>query len=231
MISQFKRTPLLFKSILAVVMAVYSVTSMATAASKPIPPDTLINNLFNEVNTRLKQDKDKIAADKGYLVTIGEDVLVPYISFQTMAKQILGKNWRKITPDQRERYTQAFKQRVSSSIVAQYDPGKEYDLKVTGFRTNDANDRAIVNSEVTERDTGKKYQISYKLYLDRKTDHWMVYDVAVEGVSVLQSFKTASAEDFRRNGIEYMINELKRAPDKKDSTSTASGQQAQSAAN
>jgi len=144
-----------------------------------------------------------------------------------MAKQILGKNWRKITPDQRERYTQAFKQRVSSSIVAQYDPGKEYDLKVTGFRTNDADDRAIVNSEVTERDTGKKYQISYKLYLDRKTDHWMVYDVAVEGVSVLQSFKTASAEDFRRNGIEYMINELKKSPNSKDAPASNSAQQTQ----
>ncbi len=173
-----------------------------------IPPDQLITNLFNEVNERIQKDQDRIAADKKHLVVIGEEVLVPYVSFETMAKQILGKNWRKITADQKKRYTTAFKERVSSSIVAQYDPSKQYQLVITGQRKNEQGDRAMVNSDVTEKQSGKKYQISYKLYVDNKTKQWQVYDVAVDGISVLQSFKTASAEDFRRNGIEYMIAQL-----------------------
>lgn len=193
----------------------------AEASKAAVAPDQLITNLFNQVNARIKQDKAKIEADKTYLVTIGDEVLVPYVSFETMAKQILGKNWRKITPDQRKRYTAAFKERVSSSIINQYDPNKEYDLDVTGFRTNDAGDRAAVNSVVTERQNGKRYQISYMLYIDRKTGNWQVYDVSVEGVSVLQSFKTASAEDFKRNGIEYMIAQLENS-----ATETAGSQNA-----
>ena len=101
---------------------------------------------------------------------------------------------------------------MSTSIVNQYDPAKKYDLKVTSSRQNEAGDRAAVNSEVFERLTGKKYLISYKLFLEKKTGRWQVYDVAVEGVSVLQSFKTASAEDFKRNGIEYMIAQLHNGP-------------------
>lgn len=178
-----------------------------------IPPDQLITNLFNEVNERIQKDQDRIAADKKHLVVIGEEVLVPYVSFETMAKQILGKNWRKITADQKKRYTTAFKERVSSSIVAQYDPSKQYQLVITGQRQNEQGDRAMVNSDVTEKQSGKKYQISYKLYVDNKTKQWQVYDVAVDGISVLQSFKTASAEDFRRNGIEYMIAQLGQTED------------------
>lgn len=194
--------------------------SSAAWSANVIPPDQLITNLFNEVNARIQKDQDRIAADKKHLVVIGEEVLVPYVSFETMAKQILGKNWRKITTDQQKRYTIAFKERVSSSIVAQYDPSKQYQLVITGQRKNEQGDRAMVNSDVTEKQSGKKYQISYKLYVDNKSKQWQVYDVAVDGISVLQSFKTASAEDFRRNGIEYMIAQLGQP---QDATQAASG--------
>jgi len=194
----------------------------AAEAAGVVPPDKLIVTLFNEISVRIKADEAKIQADKTHLALIGEEVLVPYVSFETMAKQILGKNWRKITPDQRERYTNAFKDRVSSAMVAQYDPGKDYDLEITGFRTNDTGDRAIVNSDVTDKKSGQKYQISYKLYVEKGTKKWQVYDVAMDGVSVLQSFKTASAEDFKRNGIEYMIAQLTKAPEPEASV----GQQA-----
>lgn len=182
-------------------------------AAAPVAPDKLITNLFNEVTARIQQDEARIKADKHHLATIGEELLVPYVSFETMARQILGKNWRKITPDQQKRYSAAFKERVSSSIVAQYDPAKEYLLAITGTRANDSGDRAIVNSDVTEKNTAKKYQISYKLFMDAKSQRWQVYDMAVDGISVLQSFKSASAEDFKRNGIEYMISQLEKAPE------------------
>ena len=201
------------RQISALILLLLSAWMVHAAEASAPGPDKLIVQLFNEVSGRIKQDEQKIQEDKGHLVLIGEEVLVPYVSFETMAKQILGKNWRKITPDQQNRYTHAFKDRVSSAMVAQYDPGKEYQMDITGFRTNDTGDRAMVNSEVTEKKTGQKYQISYKLYQDKKTSKWLVYDVAMDGVSVLQSFKTASAEDFKRNGIEYMIAQLEKPPE------------------
>ena len=190
------------------------------AGAASAAPDKLITNLFNEVTSRIQQDKAQIAADKNHLITIGEEVLLPYVSFETMSRQILGKNWRNITPEQQKRYTAAFQNRVSTSIVAQYDPAKEYLLVITSSRASDAGDRAVVNSDVTEKGAAQKYQISYKLFLDKKTGHWQVYDMAVDGISVLQSYKTASAEDFRRNGIEYMIAQLEK-PQESSTTAQA----------
>lgn len=203
----------LFRNGVALLVLLLSFSAWTTARAEVIvPPDQLITNLFNAVNERIRQDEDKIAADKNHLVLIGEEVLLPYVDFETMAKQILGKNWRKITPDQQKRYTDAFQERVSTSIVSQYDPSKQYDLKITSSRTNDKGDRAVVGSDVADKSSGQKYQISYKLFADKKSQRWQVYDVAVDGISVLQSFKSASAEDFNRNGIEYMIAQLENAP-------------------
>ena len=197
-------------------LVVMGVSSVAFAADTSAP-DKLISSLFEGVNERLKQDPDKIAADRNHLIVIGDELLAPYVSFETMSKQILGKNWRKISPDQRKRYTEAFRQKVSFSVVSQYDPTKKYDMEVTGQRLNDKGDRAAVSSVVTDLSNANKLNISYKLFKSRKTNNWQVYDVVVEGVSVLQSFKTASAEDFKRNGIEYMIAQLQNEKDTPES--------------
>ncbi len=177
-------------------------------AEEPQAPDKLVQSLFEDVNQRLQKDAELIAKDKDHLIEIGNEMLGPYVSFETMAKQILNKNWRKITPEQRTRYTDAFRQRVSVTMVSQYDADKKYDLDVTGSRFNTKGDRAAVSSVVTDVSAAKKHNISYKLFLNRRSNKWQVYDVVVEGVSVLQSFKSASAEDFKRNGIEYMIAQL-----------------------
>ncbi len=182
-------------------------------------PDKLIVKLFDDVNERLNKDKEKIAEDKTYLIQIGNEMLVDFVSFETMAKQILGKNWRKITPDQRSRYITAFQDRIASTVVQQYNPERTYGLEITGSRVNDDKTRAVVSSIVTDKSTGEKFNIAYKMFFSRKTDNWQVYDVVAEGVSVLQSFKTASAEEFKNNGIEFMIAQLKGSPVETDSKS------------
>ncbi|MCG8536041.1 MAG: ABC transporter substrate-binding protein [Pseudomonadales bacterium] len=212
MVKSIQRVGQFFIALL-VVMGVFSGAFAADTSS----PDKLISSLFEGVNERLKQDADKIAADRNHLIVIGDELLAPYVSFETMSKQILGKNWRKISPDQRKRYTEAFRQKVSFSVVSQYDPTKKYDMEVTGQRLNDKGDRAAVSSVVTDLSNANKLNISYKLFKSRKTNNWQVYDVVVEGVSVLQSFKTASAEDFKRNGIEYMIAQLQNEKDTPES--------------
>jgi ABC-type transporter MlaC component len=182
--------------------------NVQAAGTEGVKPDLLIEQLFDVMNNRLQKDKDKIAADRTLLVEIGEEVLGPYVSFDKMAMQILGKNWRKITEDQQTRYTAAFKNRVSYAMASQYDPEQAYALDVTDSKFNKRGNRALVKSEVANKSSGKKYLIDYKLFYSKKNDNWMVYDVIVEGVSMLQSFKTASNEEMSRNGIESLIAQL-----------------------
>ena len=96
-------------AIVLALLAALAFSVPAGAAGNVIPPDQLITNLFHEVTNRVQQDEDKVNADKTHLIAIGNELLVPYVSFETMAKQILGKNWRKISAEQQKRYTEAFR--------------------------------------------------------------------------------------------------------------------------
>lgn len=194
-------------------------TSMAVAA--PMPPDQLINNLFNESISRVKQEQEAVKKDRNRLITLGEEIVVPYVSFEKMSKQILGKYWRTITPDQQQRFILAFKQRVSMTLVERYDPNKEWAIKILSTKETHGGKIAFVSSEITDVTTAEKYLISYRFFLDPKTDKWMVFDVIVEGVSVLSSFQTAAAEEMRRGGIEKLISQLERGELKTDTADKA----------
>lgn len=185
--------------------------------SAPTAPDQLITSLFNESITRVKQEQAAVLKDRNRLITLGEEIVVPYVSFEKMSKQILGKYWRTITPDQQTRFTEAFKKRVSSTLVERYDPKKDWSLKILGSRTSPDGKIALVNSEISDITTSKKYLISYRFFMDPKTSKWMVFDVIVEGVSVLGSFQTAAAEEMRRGGIEKLISQLETGELKTDS--------------
>jgi ABC-type transporter MlaC component len=195
-------------------------SSSALHAEEPTAPSVLIQSLFEAMNTRLKADQDQIAQDRTHLVKVGDEVLAPYVAFDRMAQRILGKHWKDINDDQQQRYTQAFRNRVASTLAAQYNPTVDYDLNVMGERRNDRGNQAIVRTEVMDKSTGKKYAVDYSFLLSQSVGRWMVYDIAVEGVSVLQSFRTATAEDFGRHGIEYLIQQLENREPGTESGST-----------
>lgn len=188
----------------------------AWAAS--LPPDQLIVNLFNTSISRVKQEQDAIKKDRHRLIDLAEEVVVPYVSFDKMSKQILGKYWRTITPDQQARFTKAFKERVATTLIERYDSGKEWSLKIVGQPKISTDGMiALVNSEITDVTAAKKYAISYRFFHDEKTDKWMVFDVIVEGVSVLSSFQTAASEQMNKAGIESLISQLEKGELKTDS--------------
>lgn len=195
-------------SLVAFLLSLCVVSTSQATVTEGVEPDALIMQLFDEMNSRLQESKEEIAADRTLLVSIGEEVLGPYVSFQKMAMQILGKHWRKITPDQQTRYTAAFKNRVSFAMASQYDPEQEYALDLKGMKFNNKKNKSLVKSSVENRSSGKKYLIDYRLFYSKKNKNWQVYDVIVEGVSMLQSFKTASNEQVSRKGIEFLIAQL-----------------------
>lgn len=187
------------------------------ALAAPTAPDQLITSLFNESTKRAKEEQEAVKKDRARLIQLGEEIVVPYVSFEKMSKQILGKYWRTITPDQQARFTKAFKERVASTLVERYDPAKEWTLKILGSRTSPDGKIALVNSEITDVTAAQKYLISYRFFLDPKSGKWMVFDVIVEGVSVLSSFQTAAAEEMRRGGIEKLISQLEKGELKTES--------------
>ncbi len=119
--------------------------------------------------------------------------------FETMSRSTLGKNWRKASPEQRRKFIELFSSLLEATylgrIEAYTNETVSYDEeKIRGKK-------ALVKTSVHTRNTD--IPIHYKLV--RKTDGWYVYDVVIEGVSLVRNFRSSYGHIIQREGFDKLF--------------------------
>jgi phospholipid transport system substrate-binding protein len=131
--------------------------------------------------------------------------MLPYFDTAYAAQLVLAKNWRTATPEQRKRFVEAFYQSLLQNYgdaLLEFTPDR---LKILPFQGKADDTVATVRSEV-RRDNGQRVPVNYSL---RKTpDGWKAYDVQIEGVSYVKSFRTDFGSEIQQKGLEPVIQRL-----------------------
>jgi phospholipid transport system substrate-binding protein len=147
-----------------------------------------------------KKDPSKI----GELV---EKYLLPHFDIQYSARLVLGKHWADAKPEQRERFATAFYHTLVDnygSALAEFTSDR---LKVFPSKVEPNADRATVRTEVV-RDNGDKVPVSYSL---RKTpDGWKAWDVVIEGISYVKSFREDFGAAIDQQGLDAVIERIEK---------------------
>jgi len=147
-----------------------------------------------------KKDPSKI----GELV---EKYLLPHFDIQYSARLVLGKHWADAKPEQRERFATAFYHTLVDnygSALAEFTSDR---LKVFPTKVEPNADRATVRTEVV-RDNGDKVPVSYSL---RKTpDGWKAWDVVIEGISYVKSFREDFGAAIDQQGLDAVIARIEK---------------------
>jgi phospholipid transport system substrate-binding protein len=169
----------------------------------PNDPEELLHNKWDAIVSILQnKDIDQKAKEK----QIGK-VISPIFDFPLMAKLALGrKNWPKFTPPQREKFTRLFTERLKKSYrekIAFYKDEKVlFKPKVQKKKT------IYIPMELRYED--KKVAILYKLRKIEK--RWKIYDVEIQGVSILLTYRSQFDEILRRDTVEDLLSRLEKPP-------------------
>lgn len=134
-----------------------------------------------------------------------EQVAYQRFDFPTVSRLVLARNWRRLTPRQREEFTQEFKQHLSLTYGKNVERYADEDVAVDQAR-------AESNGDVTVRTrvlggAAEAYLVDYRLR--RGGGEWGIIDVIVEGVSLLQNFRTQTQELISNVGPEGLIEKLR----------------------
>ena len=146
----------------------------------------------------VKQDNQKVYA-------IVERLIVPHFDFQKMSQWVLGKYWRDASDSERQQFTEQFQKllvRTYSTAFQQYSNQKIVYLPT---RSNPGADRVMVKCQVV-RDAGPPIGIDYRLY--QKQGEWKVFDVLIDGISLVTNYRTTFAQQIRDKGIDGLIATL-----------------------
>jgi phospholipid transport system substrate-binding protein len=171
------------------------------AAQAQTAPDALIKNTFEEAKAVVRQTQDPRE-----LRRVAEQKLLPYFDFPTMTRLAVGLGWRSATPAQQQALTDAFRSLLVNTYTSALNEAtslldKTLDIKPVQTRGNDAMVRTSVRGP-----GGPPVAIDYRM--QNSGSGWKVYDVVVEGVSLVTTYRSEFGEEVRKSGVDGLIKTL-----------------------
>jgi len=120
-----------------------------------------------------------------------------------MAKRSLGKHWNPRTPDEKIQFTELFATLLENSYA---DKIESYNNeKIVYIKDSLDGDYSEVKSKVV---TAKRDEFTLDYRLIKKNGKWMVYDVVIEGVSLVSNYRSQFNRIITANGYPALVNKL-----------------------
>ena len=133
------------------------------------------------------------------------EIISPMFDFSQMAKLSMGKkNWQRMNKKQQQEFNKLFVKRLQESYLEKLD--LYTDEEVTVDEAKQVKKRIHVTSHLMSKDD--KMEMIYKFY-KKKNQDWMVYDVKVMGVSIVQTYRSQFAGILKNQSIEDLLKKLR----------------------
>ena len=136
-------------------------------------------------------------------------VLTPMFDFELMAKLSLGKAWKKVPKDDKQKFIDLYVKRMEKSYSSKVDSYNNEKVEVTKIEQPKKNRIRLITDLVSTNDS---LEIVYKYYKPKKPknqkDSWLVYDVEIKGVSILKADKAQFKEFLQTKSIHDLMDVL-----------------------
>ena len=179
--------------------------SDVAAANKA--PDVLAKDTADALLAELKANRESFESDPAKLYAAVEQIVLPHFDFKYVSQLVLAREWRKASDEQRSRFMDAFK----TQLVGFYGNALlDYSNEKVVWEAADipaGSEDAMVYSQIIPAG-GSPIPLTYSMR--KKSDGWKVYDVTVEGVSLVNNYRGQFAAEIRRNGLDALITRLEK---------------------
>jgi phospholipid transport system substrate-binding protein len=190
--------------------------AFAAPAQASQQPHQMLEGLTEELFDVLEAEQGAIELKHERLFELVEQVLLPHVDLAVMSRYVLGKHWRTASPDQRQQFSNEFKNLMVRFYISALLDDPEELKELLGNRatlisylpveTDDSTRKSRVRAEVHLPNGGPDVPVSFSLF--RKEGKWMMYDVNVDGISLVSNYRSSFSTEMRRDGIDKLIERL-----------------------
>lgn len=187
-------------------MLLWGSMALAPSVLAGVSPVPMLEQAANQIIETLKANKAQLQNNPGIIYSSVATNFLPHVDVAGMSRTVLGHQaWTKATPLQRSQFSKAFTDlviRTYASPLAQYTDEKVQFLPIRGS----IDSRFIRVNSVIVRSAGQNIPLSYSLI--SKDGQWKIYDMSVEGVSLLQSFRQQFSQVLRHADMDEVIRQM-----------------------
>jgi len=197
----------------AVLASVLFAAGVARAADAPAPaaatddPSALVKGVAEAMLKDLDADRAELRKDPSKVNALVEKHLLPSFDTKYAARLVLGRHWRDATPEQRDRFVDAFYKsllRNYGNALVEFTSDK---LKVFPSQVDAKAENATVRTEV-KRSNGTRIPVNYTLH--KTPDGWKAWDVVIEGISYVKSFREDFGAEIDQKGLDSVIDRIEK---------------------
>lgn len=179
--------------------------ALGAAHAEVIAPDVLIKNTVAEVTAIIKQDKDIQSGDQKKINALVDAKVLPHFDFQRMTQLAVGKYWRTASPEQKQALVTEFRNMLVRTYTKVFTVYRDQTIEVKPFRMA-AGDTEVTVKTVISKPGSQLTLVDYEM--KKAADGWKVFDISIEGVSMVMSYRGTFASQIQESGIDGLIKTL-----------------------
>lgn len=173
----------------------------AETAAPSTPAAKYIDNLGHQA---LSTISDKNISKEKKQATL-QTLFKANLDFDWVAKFVMGRSWRDATDDQKKRYLAAYTEFLTKNYTSRFEEYTSGSYKITGAKELERGD-SMVSMEIESGDGEAPILIDYKIH--KVGNGFKVYDIIVEGVSLITSQRSEFSAVINKSGIDGLISQL-----------------------
>ena len=188
-----------------IVITTFAASLIAQVAVAQEGPDALVRKNTTEILAALKADKDLAAGNQKKIEKLADEKILPLFNFVRMTQLAVGRNWRDANDAQKKSLIDEFRTllvRTYSTSLTQFR-NQTIDVKPTKMVAADT--EVIVKTQVIQPG-GQPIPIDYSM--EKSGDSWKVYDVLIDGVSLVTNYRSSFNTEIQKSGIDGLIKSL-----------------------
>lgn len=175
------------------------------AFAQELGPEELVRKVTADVLEAVKTDKQLQAGDRKKTLALAEQKVLPLVDFQEAARLAVGKAWQSATPEQQQRIASEFRSMLVRIYSNAIDVYRGQTMKVLPVRmAPNATEVTVRNQYLREG----RPPVPVEYAMKKTPEGWKIYDITIEGVSLVLTYRAEFEQISRTSGIDGLIKRL-----------------------
>ena len=132
-----------------------------------------------------------------------ETIIRGVFDFEELSARTVGPGWKKFTQDQKTRFIEEFSDLLRETYLEKLNGYSGETVAYKGEQTSTAGDKVEVLTSVNIKN--KEVPVSYRMI---KKDKWLVYDMVIEGISMVQNYRSQFQDLLLKGDVEALIRQV-----------------------
>jgi len=182
-----------------------AIAASAAAIAADLAPDELVRKVTAEVMDAVGRDRASRPVDRTAAIAIAEEKILPHVDFAEATRLAMGRSWRLATPAEQATLVGEFRTLLVRSYATALEGLRDQQVEQDPLRMSPGGTEVRVRDRFIKSGT-PAVTIDYQM---RKTaDGWKVYDIVVDGISLVLNYRDSFEHEIRRTGVAGLIATL-----------------------